>query len=799
MATRFVSTLVAATLAWSAAAASADDPGVEFFEKRIRPLFAENCNSCHSAAAKKIKGDLRLDSRAAILKGGESGPALVPGKPGESLILKAVRYDKDIRMPPKGKLSDAQIADLETWIKMGAPDPRDDVPVVHAKKPSIDIAAGKKFWAFQPVKAVAIPWNKSLNASASPIDRFVLAKLEAKGLTPAKLADRRTLLRRATFDLTGLPPTPEEIATFEADQSPNAFDAVIERLLASPAYGERWGRHWLDVVRYSDTAGDNSDYPIPQMYRYRNWVIAAFNADMPYDRFVREQIAGDLMPAVSQQDRFEKIVATGYLANSRRHGSYADEKYPWHLTIEDTIDNFSKAFLGLTMGCARCHDHKFDPLTAEDYYGLYGFFSSTHYPWPGIELDKRQNGLTPLADPAEYDSAVKSRTSKLGELDKAIKTLEAEKAPKDKVQAARKERDALANKPLPYELAYAVAEGKNSPKLRIGRVGDAHVQFKGDPDYPGVAVPRRFPLVLGGQALPTSFKGSGRLELAHWLTDANNPLTARVMVNRIWQHHFGQGIVPTPNNFGKQGRPPRDPELLDFLARAFVESDWSIKQMHRLIMRSRVYQLASDDNEANAAIDPGNDHLWRFPRRRLDAESIRDSLLAVSGQLDRTPGGPHPFPAEHTWNFTQHNPFKADYPTKRRSVYLMTQRIQRQPFLALFDGPDTNASTATRDTSTTPLQALFLMNDPFVHEQARGFASRVLAERGNDADRFERAFLYAFGRPPSEGERQEMRSFLEAIEHRLRTANLAPKDVSRRAWESLVRVMFMNSEFVYVN
>lgn len=775
----------------SAAAARGDD-GVEFFEKRIRPLLAEHCLKCHG---EKAKGGLRLDSRAAALKGGESGAALVAGKPGESLVMRAVRYEKELRMPPKAKLSNEAIADLERWIAMGAPDPREG-GVAPAKKSGIDLAAGKAFWSFQPVKATAPPVVKTPEWPANAVDRFILAKLESQHLKPAPAADRRTLLRRATYDLTGLPPTPEEVQAFVADPANDAFDKAIDRLLGSPAYGERWGRHWLDVVRYSDTAGDNSDFPIPQMYRYRNWVIAAFNADMPYDRFIQEQLAGDLLPAASPQGRSDQLVATGYLANSRRHGSHGEPKYPWHLTIEDTIDNFGKTFLGLTLACSRCHDHKFDPISTEDYYGLYGFFSSTRYPWPGIELDRYPNELVPLVDAPESMKLAKERDEKLVELGLELAKLEADKAPAAKIGAVRREREKVAGKPLPFELAYAIADGTSDRKRGIACAGDVRVQRKGEPERLGEIAPRRFPLALGGQTLPPSTPGSGRLELAKWIADPANPLTARVMVNRIWQHHFGEGLVATANNFGKQGRPPSDPALLDYLAQQFVDSGWSIKHMHRLIMRSRTYQMASADDADNAKIDPNNVSHWRFDCRRHDAESIRDTLLAVSGGLDRTPGGPHPFPPQSSWGFSQHNPFKAVYPTKRRSVYLMTQRIQRHPFLALFDGADTNASTASRETSTTPLQALFLMNDSFVHETAKTFAARLLSEAETDVGRIERAFLYAYGRPPTAGETQGASEFLRAVSERDAGSTESRR---ARAWESFARALFMSNEFVYVN
>ncbi len=800
---------------------AATPEGVEFFEKRIRPLLVQHCYACHSAKAENLQGGLWLDSRAGVLKGGETSAALVPGKPDESLLIKAVRYE-DLEMPPKAKLKDTEIADLVAWVKMGAPDPR-----TQATPPTASAnARTTAFWSFQPVQDSPLPAVNDTALSKGPIDRFILAKLDEHGLRPAPAADKRTLLRRVTYDLTGLPPTPEEVDAFLADESPDAWSKLVDRLLASKAYGERWGRHWLDVVRYADTAGDNSDYPIPQMYKYRNWVIDAFNADMPYDAFIHQQLAGDLLPSESEEDRYRKLIATGYLANSKRFGSYEDARYPWHLTIEDTIDNLGRTFLGLTINCARCHDHKFDPVSNEDYYALYGFFQSTRYPWPGIELDKAQRDLVPLAPAGEIAAGQKVRQAKLAEHDAKIEALElehktnnatlsdAEKSEdseeekktriekvtqrlvdlKQEIKSARKAREDFVRQPLPFELAYAVAEGKTEGKKKVG---NACVQIKGDPERQGPEVPRRFPTVLGGQPLPADVSGSGRLELARWITDAANPLTARVMVNRIWQYHFGRGLAPTPSDFGKQGTPPTHPELLDWLALRFMDSGWSIKHMHRLILVSSAYQMSVEENESHARIDVDNRYLWRFERQRLDAESIRDTILAVSGGLDRTPGAGHPFPAQKSWDFTQHKPFKAVYEGDCRSVYLMTQRIQRHPYLALFDGPDTNASTARRITSTTPLQALYFMNDPLVHEQAAKFASRLLSERSDDAGRIEFAYLLLFARPPAADEHARALDYLTQIGEKLPST---PADErAAKCWESLVRALWMSNEFVYVN
>jgi len=779
---------------------------VEFFEVKIRPLLATHCFRCHGA--EKQKGGLRVDSATALRQGGDSGPAILPGKPKESLLLRAVNHEGP-KMPPKSKLKAEEVAALSQWIKQGASWPA-TVPTRTVERDWEQ--ARQNHWAFRPVVDPPLPAVRDKDWPRNSLDHFVLARIEQHGLHPVEPADRHSLIRRATYDLTGLPPTPEEIDAFLADESRDAFVKVVDRLLASPAYGERWGRHWLDLVRYADTAGDNSDYPVPQLYKYRDWVIRAFNRDKPYDQFLREQLAGDLMPASDAQDRRDKILSTGYLANAHRFGSYEDARYPWYLTIEDTIDNLGRTVLGLTINCSRCHDHKFDPITQEDYYALYGFFQSTRYPWAGTELDKVPKNLVPLASPEEQDRVRAERKKRLAHQDAEIKRLEGEQAIASKardaqakkraegltkaVREAKKVRDRLAKEPLPVELAYAVAEGENKGRHKVG---SARVQIKGDPERLGKEVPRRFPLLLGGQSLPHEVKGSGRLELARWLTDPANPLTARVMVNRVWQYHFGKGLVQTPNDFGKQGRPPTHPQLLDYLARRFIAGGWSVKAMHRLIMLSRSYQMSSRDDAANARLDVNNDFLWRFSRRRLDAESIRDTLLVVSGGLDRTPAGPHPFPAVPTWNFTQHNPFKAVYDSDRRSVYLMTQRIQRHPFLALFDGADTNANVAVRATSTTPLQALYLMNDPFVHTQARKFAARLRAERPKDAGRIDRAYRLAFGRLPSDAERSEALAFLDRVRARLQAAGVSPPQQNARIWESFARGLFLSNEFVYVN
>ena len=775
---------------------------VEFFEKRIRPVLADNCYECHSATAKKIKGGLLLDSRAGVQKGGDTGPAIAPGDPAASLLIQAVRHaTEDVAMPPKKKLPPEVIADLEQWVKQGAPDPRseDTLAAVQAKS-SIDWNKAREWWSFRPLNAPPVPAVKDTAWPRSDIDRFILAKLETAHLPPAPDAAPRALLRRMSYDLTGLPPNSDEVEAHAAGQILN-LKSQIENLLASPRYGERWGRHWLDVVRYADTAGDNSDFPIPQMRRYRDWVIDSFNNDLPYDEFIRAQIAGDLLGG-DGEPRLQHIVATGYIANSRRFGSRVDD-YPQHLTIEDTIDSVGRTFLGLTINCARCHDHKFDPITQQDYYALYGIFSSTRYPWPGIELEQRQRDFVPLVAPEklpEMEQAKQAREEEIARLDKAVQKLKDElksvpgdkkQAHEEKIKAAEKAAADAKTKPQPYQLAYAVAEGSQR--------AHAVVHLKGDPAKPGDTVPRRWLTVFGGQTLAADDTGSGRRALTDWITAKDNPLTARVIVNRVWHYHFGRGLVPTPNDFGKQGKPCTHPELLDYLAAKFRDSGWSIKTLHREIMASRTYQMATTRSAAAIERDPANELLSSFPRRRLDAESLRDTLLVLGGNLDLTRPGDHPFPPQGEWKFTQHNPFKAVYESNHRSVYLMTQRIQRHPFLAVFDGADPSTSTPARPASTTPLQALYFLNDPLIHEQSRRLAARLIKASADPAARIPQAYQLVLCRPAAEDDIAAAQQFLTTARAKLQKSGTAADQVEAEAWSSFIRVLFRLNEFVYLD
>ena len=806
--------LITALSASTSLAAEPDPAALEFFEKKIRPIFLTHCVECHG---KKEHGGLVLDSREGWMTGGDSGPAIVPGDPEKSLLIRAVRQvDKDLLMPPKQKLTAAEIADLEAWVKTGAVDPRSTSDKTNdlAARPiyGISLEEGRKFWSYRPVTDPVVPMVQDQSWPRTAIDNFILQRMESAGVTPVPSADPRTLLRRVTFDLTGLPPTPAEMDAFLADSSSQAFERVVDRLLSSARYGERWGRHWLDVVRYSDTCGNASDYPVPQAHKYRDWVIRAFNRDLPYDQFLREQLAGDLLPSDNEAERYERILATGYLAIARRFGGSRTGEH--HLTLEDTIDNVGRGLLGSSISCARCHDHKFDPITMSDYYGLYGIFESTRFPFPGAEVDKKQSDFVPLMSAAELEALLAPHQARLAALDAEVKTLESaeaaakqlpespdkkgavETAAKNLAGARQKRKAAAAEAPLVND-AYAVAEGTPA---------NTKMQLRGDPKRLGSEVTRHFPAILGGQELAPGVPGSGRLQLADWIANPQNPLSARVMVNRVWQYHFGRGLVPTPNDFGLRGQPPTHPELLDYLASRFVEQGWSIKSLHKLILLSHTWQLgsspaleASTNHAKNVAADPNNDLYWHFKRTRLDAEEIRDSLLFVGGDLDETPAGSHPFPPQSTWGWTQHNPFVANYESRRRSIYLMQQRLKRNPYLALFDGADPSSSTAVRFLSTTPLQALFAMNDPLAHAQSGKLAQRLIASSPDEAARISSAYQLTFGRLPLPDEIQECSEFLKQYRARLSELKTPAEQTELKAWSALARSLMGSNEFIYVD
>ncbi|MGB7327694.1 MAG: PSD1 and planctomycete cytochrome C domain-containing protein [Rubripirellula sp.] len=805
---------------------AAAEPTVDF-ARDIAPLFQQHCIECHGTADQN--GGLRLDQSQSIFAEADSGErAVVRGEPDNSELLSRITSThEDDRMPPEGdRLTTKEIETVRRWIQSGA-----DWPAMENADDTADgqDEAGTSHWAFQPIARAELPSVKDAAWSQHPIDRFMQSRREETGMPTAPMADPTTLVRRATYDLTGLPPTPAEVTAFTKSASTKsanhesatatAFETLVNDLLQRPTYGQRWGRHWMDWVRYADTAGDNSDFPIPQAYLYRNYIIDSLNEDVPYDRFLTEQLAGDLLPADSLEQRNRQTIATGYLGMARRFGSLV-ERYPWHLTIEDTIDNVGRTMMGMTIACARCHDHKFDPISTRDYYGLYGIFASTGYPFPGIELFQVQRDLVPLITEKEVDKAYapfakekRSLEEKLAKQLAACEKHSVENAEREKtatVDEKRKMRDELDGmlgkaRNAGNQLAAFLKKMPEIPTAYAVREIEpinAAIQIKGEPHRPGATVPRKFPDVLGGYTLTedAASKGSGRLELAKWITDPANPLTARVIVNRVWQRHFGQGLVPSTSDFGLRGETPSHPELLDWLANDFVQNGWSLKHLHRTIMTSRTYQLSSQDAAENLAPnlvrDPDNRLHWRFNRQRLDAESIRDTLLMIGGNLDLSPQQePYPFPPRDKWEFTQHHPFNASYSSNRRSVYQMTKRLTAQTYQQTFDGPDPNTCTSSRDESVTALQALYFINDDFLHDQAERIAKQFVSRHDNDTARLEDAFLTILNRPATTEEVDWMSEHLRAVGKRLKDK----KDSDQRAWNSLTLSLLRLNEFLYLD
>jgi hypothetical protein len=803
------------------------------FDTQVAPIFEARCTECHRA--EEDNGGLRLDSSIALSAETDSGKSpLVAGDPDSSELLQRVLAEsEDIRMPPDGdRLTSRQIETLRKWIQNGAVWPKAAMAGELSESPQ---ETSSDHWAFQPIVEPDLPSVRESGWALSPVDYFVQAQRESAALSVAGDASPQHLVRRVSYALTGLPPTAERVVDFEKEVAetgdlPGALAGLVDEMLGQRTYGERWGRHWMDWVRYADTAGCNSDFPIPQAYLYRNYIIDAFNEDMPYDQFLTEQLAGDLMSAGSKDERRQRIIATGYLAMARRFGSLV-ETYPWHLTIEDTIDNVGRTMMGLTLACARCHDHKFDPISTRDYYGLYGIFESTQYAFPGIELFQVQHDLIPLVDDEELERVLgdhAQKTKKLeAELAEALKvcrkkelenaelepsaTVAERRAMHDELQGllikARNKGNKLADhlKERPdYPAAYAVRDAKPT---------NARVQLKGEPARPGAEVPRKFPEVLGGFQVEDT-KSSGRLELAKWIANSKNPLTARVIVNRVWQRHFGRGLVGSTSDFGLRGEQPSHPELLDWLASDFMKNGWSIKHLHRTILNSRTYMLSSTlgadiEGQAverwrqNVLSDPTNRYFWRFNRQRLDAESIRDTVLWVARQLDTTPQTePFPIPPQKKWKYTQHHPFKDDYPSRKRSVYQLTKRLTVESYMQTFDGPDPNVCTSKRDQSVTSLQALFFVNDRFMHEQAAEIARQLLESSGGVEERVQEAVCRVLGRPATTNEVELLTSHLAATNAKIN--ELAAGDQSFVAadievYASLIRGLFRLNEFVYVD
>ncbi len=909
-------------------AAAPSSEQAEFFESKIRPILVDHCYECHSAKSKSIKGGLRMDTRDALLKGGDSGPAIIPHDAEKSLLIKAVRYtNADLQMPPKNKrLAPEQIAALEAWVKLGAPDPRS------ATASTTPSPTTGKHWAFQPVQSPALPAVKNKRWVQNPIDTFVLAKLESAKITPSPVADKRTLIRRATFDLTGLPPTSPETQAFLADKSTDAFAKLIDRLLASPRYGERWARHWLDVARYGDVKGYigvGVERRYPYSYTYRDYVIRAFNEDLPFDRFIHEQIAADQLELGEDK---RPLAAMGFLTLGRRFINNQQE------IIDDRIDVATRGLMGLTVTCARCHDHKFDPIPTKDYYSLYGVFASSIEP----------TDLPLIAKPAEnaayqaFEKELKVREAVANKFrdDRAVQITGDLRAPAkiaDYLLAARdaaklddgalrgfaQQRDlhpyfverwrtfsrdtakthhpifapwhalaALSAGDFTNKAAAALAPFTNAPSAKpvnvliarafttppaslkeaAQRYGDllgksaaaqpladkdeeslrqvlraksnpldapiadfekfmgrddrnklvalqkkveewkinstdaparAHsladaptpttpvVFIRGNAGNHGPQVPRQFLEVIAGADRKPFVKGSGRLEFAQAIASTNNPLTARVIVNRVWLHHFGQGFVRTPSDFGVRADPPSHPELLDHLARNFMAEGWSLKKLHRTIMLSATYQQIGDDRADALQKDPNNLLLWKKNRQRLEFEAMRDSLLFVSGQLDQTMGGK---PVELT---------KEPFPL-RRAVYAYIDRQNLPGLFRTFDFANPDTHSPMRFSTTVPQQALFWMNSAFTTQQTKHLASRPeLTSLPNDDAKVRWLFATLYQRAPTADELKDARQFLQTAPATAAaaTSGTAAATVPSipSALEQLVQVLLMANEFAFVD
>jgi cytochrome c553 len=929
--------IIACLLAWVSPANANEPIDNDYFEKKVRPLLATHCVGCHGR--EKQKGELRLDSRAGFTKGGETGPLLTANDPERSLLVQVIRYDGVIKMPPKGKLADSDIAILTAWVKGGAPWPEDQAK--EGRLPSGETAfdahaRAKAHWSFQPIKRPPVPEPPASHAALrNPIDRFLLKKLSDNGLSFAPLAEKRTLLRRVYFDLIGLPPTPEEIDAFLRDDSPQAYESVVDRLLASPHYGERWGRHWLDLVRYAETHGHEFDFDIPNAWRYRDYVVRAFNADVPYDQFLTEHIAGDLMPNPRRHPKDgtnESLLATAFWWLGEAKHSPVDSRAEQADRVDNQIDVFGKAILGLTLACARCHDHKFDPVSTKDYYALVGVLTSSRFnqadlddpaptaqlldelkqlrlqltsgwnepvvlpsdqptdarrlpfelfdsSWrkrwdadglafrpeagdgfphsgreavqlagalrsPTFTIEKRYlavrvagrdgkarvilNGLQLIQDPIYgglaqpihhgeelrwkvFDLAMwKGQRAYLELLDDgpgyvAIREAWFTDVPPASQPVAKvpiweppATIDAPGRKLLERirELEAKIPQPRRAPTMRDGTGINEHVFVRGNHKTLGVEAPRGFLEVFGSQRFGGA--GSGRLELARAVVDPANPLVARVIVNRLWKHHFGEGLVRTPDDFGQQGQPPSHPELLDWLASELVVRKWSLKQMHRLMVLSVAYQQSSRTTPEQAAkaatVDPQNRLLHRQNIRRLEAEAIRDSLLLVSGRLDRQMEGPGVLPYLTDHQVGRGRPASGPLDGNgRRSIYLAVRRNFLNPMFTAFDYPTPFTTIGRRTVSNVPAQALVMLNNPFVLQQAELWAKRVLAvPNQTDKERVQRMYESAFGREPTDSELLAALAFLKE-----QAAEFGTPD-HPKAWAGLAHVLVNAKEFIFV-
>lgn len=763
--------------------------GVEFFESKIRPVLIKHCYDCHSAESGAAEAGLRVDSRSAIRQGGERGAAVVPGRPEASLLLTAIAHtDSDLKMPPKAdKLPDQVVADIRKWIEMGAPDPR----MAETLQPDDDWSgydAARQHWAYQSPTSHDVPTinDSSLQSWArDDVDRFVSAKLVEQDLKPSADAELHVLLRRLHFDLVGLPPSPADLNGFlkacEATSVDDTLAAEVDRLLESPQFGERWGRHWLDVARFGESSGGESNVTFPYAWRYRDYVIDSVNADIPYNRFLTEQIAGDLLPAESDAERARMLIATGYLAvGTKNLGENNDEKFLADVADEQ-IDSLTRGVLASSVACARCHHHKFDPFTMEDYYALAGIFASSKAYFGTFTSPANNRGGDPLPLPkvegqaiyheslspekfAELTSTYEELDATRKEIQEATRALFSGETPKKTFTLTEVLGNIWRLGPVEGKLEILDNEGNAIPvtmgMLDQEKIVDVPVLARGEIGRPGEIVPRRFPQALNTASPPdVPDDHSGRLQLAEWLTDPQHPLTSRVFVNRVWHHLFGAGLVATVDNFGTTGAEPSHPELLDTLAVQFTEEGWSLKQLVRRLVLTRTYRQASTFDQAAFLKDPNNSLLWRMPKQRLEAEAIRDAMLAVAGELDtKQPGG------SLVATIIGDRPVSLIGLDKRlppdldgvvyRSIYLPVIRDRLPDVLELFDFAEPSLVTGERETTNVPVQALYLMNSSFVQDRARGLASRITHDAATDIERVNLAFRLCFCREPDVEEQQ---------------------------------------------
>ncbi len=813
-----------------------------YFESKIRPVLVTHCYECHSAGAKILHGGLRVDSRNGLLKGGDTGPAIVPGKPEPSLLFQALRYD-GIEMPPKAKLPNSVIKDFEAWIAMGAPDPRvaEEPPAVR----TIDLEAGRKHWAFQQVADPPLPTVKDDAWPIDSLDRFVLARLEKAGLRPVPDADRYTWLRRVSLDLTGLPPKPAEIEAFVHDRSPRAFERVVDRLLASRAFGERWARHWLDLTGYADMMGTSNNVFAEHAWRYRDYLIEAFHNDKPFDRFVREQIAGDLLPAVSPRERAENVTATGFLMVGDVEIVEPDKAKMEADHIDTQVAKIGTAFLGMTLGCVRCHDHKFDPIELSDYYGLAGILRSspsTHKipfgVWSSLnttdlpetpeqlaarhklEAEQAKKLASMKTERERLDGEKKSLDKELAQLEKAEKSTgssgdEATVSTAAAKPSLTKRRDELTEqiKKLAAAIQHAEFFASNVPKAFAMHDGDKPsdmpIYVRGNPYAPGPVVPRGVLQVASWSKFPQIPTGqSGRLQLADWLADRRNPLTPRVTVNRIWQKLFGEGLVRSVDYFGSRGETPSHPALLDHLATRFMRNGWSQKQLIRAVVLSRTYRLSSANDAAALKVDPDNRLLWRMNRRRLDAEALRDGLLAVSGELKPSTGGPALVleEVENCGALVQEGVNPPNYNHRKprtgeefvRTIYLPVMRTNttaNDRLRSFFDFVNPAQIAGQRNQTVVSTQSLFVMNNDLFRKRAKALAEQVVTAAPQTEARLNQLWLRVFNRPITSAERDDASAFLSRLEAAVDTQN----SVAREAlcWQELCHALLASNEFMF--